>query len=196
MVLLVRILVDALFGTALSIRLDAITRLARNADLIRLDVSGSCQRSKVVSYGTCDSKILGPLGGSRKVGVAPECILYDISSPDPISLYIISLPFLEYSMPIAALPPDTVHVIGASQVLTDSASLVKEVSISLSHSHCSLGRFTKFEINLSNINCITASWLFSKSSLSNTDSEFQFSWLIMLLMLALPLFLWRFLPML
>ncbi|KAL8784184.1 MAG: hypothetical protein Q9195_009152 [Heterodermia aff. obscurata] len=30
-------------------------------------------------------------------------------------------------MPIAALPPETVHVIGASQVLTDSASLVKEL---------------------------------------------------------------------
>lgn len=33
-------------------------------------------------------------------------------------------------MPIAALPPETVQVIGASQVLTDSASLVKEVSFS------------------------------------------------------------------
>ena len=30
-------------------------------------------------------------------------------------------------MPIAALPPNTVRAIGASQVLTDSASLVKEL---------------------------------------------------------------------
>ena len=63
-------------------------------------------------------------------------------------------------MPIAALPPDTVRVICASQVLTDSASLVKEVSISLGYSYYSLWGFAKFEANLSDINSNTASWLF------------------------------------
>ena len=74
-------------------------------------------------------------------------------------------------MPISALPIDTVRVIGASQALTDSASLVKEVSNSLGHSYSLLGNFPKFKTNICNHGSNSITWLIGTSPVGNTDSK-------------------------